>query len=242
MHVGRQLIAEHGRLSVEVLATRSELSHPEQAWVPTGGTRATREKLIEISAAVRGLAREHGCPSATGTRERTAFDRACASELLRLMNIVPADAANDGVWTFLTCLVLPDVAAWRFPDRHEERFLGTPRNTFRRLWWRAYVLDGSWPTADRRSVVGELGEDEIVQVMERPSLAGNPRLARGVCLAFLEHAGRTPGVTRMELMRDAAKRLIRVTPFVALDVLGDGALSRILDAAFSESARVLAGE
>jgi hypothetical protein len=239
MHVGRQLITEHEGLTVEALAARSDLSHPEQAWVPTGGMRAARQRLGDIRQAVRDLARRQGYPALAGPRERTAFDRSCAGELLRLMNIVPADAASDGVWTFLTCLVLPDVSAWRFPDRHEERFLGSPRNTLRRLWWRAYVLDGTRSDSDGTSVVEALGEDEVVQVMERPSLAGNPRLARRVCLAFLEGAAKTPALGRMELMRDAAKRLIRLTPFVALDGLGTKALDDILSAVFAESARML---
>ncbi|MGH7553509.1 MAG: DUF6339 family protein [Longimicrobiales bacterium] len=143
------------------------------------------------------------------------------------------------MWTFLACQVLPDVAAWRFPDRHEERLLGTPRNTFRRLWWRAYILDGSRSTSDSTLVVDELGEDEVVQVMERPSLAGNPRLARHMCLVFLELAARTPQVSRMELMRDTAKRLIRLTPFIALDALDDDVLAGILHSVFSESVRML---
>jgi hypothetical protein len=155
------------------------------------------------------------------------------------MNIVPADAANDGVWTFLACQLLPDVATWRFPDRHEERLLGTARNTFRRLWWRAYILDGGRSTSDNTIVVNELGEDEVVQVMERPSLAGNARLARRMCLVFLELVVRTPQVSRMELMRDTAKRLIRLTPFIALDALDDDILADILRSAFSESAGTL---
>ena len=156
------------------------------------------------------------------------------------MDIVPADAAHGGVWTFLACVVLPDVAVWRFPDRNEERLLGTPRNTFRRRWWRAYVLDGARSRPNDRKVVDELGEDEVVQVMERTALAGNPRLARRVCVTFLELAARAPQVGRMEVMRDAAKRLIRLTPFVAFDSLGDQALNAVVEAAFSESSKMLA--
>jgi len=100
------------------------------------------------------------------------------------MEIVPADAAEPGVWAFLCCVAVPDLACWRFPGRTRERLLGGPRNALRRLWWRAYVLD----RGSREGLSGRLGEDETVQIMERPTLAGNPRVATTLADAHLRRA------------------------------------------------------
>ena len=50
---------------------------------------------------------------------------------------------------------------------NEERFIGQPRNAFRRLWWQSYTLAGvNQPVGDSEP----LGEDELVQISNaRPS-------------------------------------------------------------------------
>ena len=145
--------------------------------------------------------------------------------LYRKMQIVPADAASEGVWSFLTLIVLPDVAVWRFPQRTPERLIGRPRNVFRRYWWRARSLG-----ANPGDPTPELGEDQLVQIMERPSICGNRRLARTFARAVIEAATSSPGVGLEPLMRDTAKRLVRLTPFVCFEALSDDELgSQILD-------------
>lgn len=123
------------------------------------------------------------------------------------MQIVPADAANEEVWSFLTLVVLPEVALWRFPDKKDERFIGRPRNTFRRLWWRAYVLAGE--NRPGAATSDPLGEDELVNIFERPSIVRTASLAQAMTKA-IRALPSTPGVARSEVMRELAKRMRRL--------------------------------
>jgi hypothetical protein len=222
-------------VGVEDLGGRSRLSHSLATFAPTGGSRATESKLEEVRDLVYGLATDAGYPTDGSDATRTAFDRQCAMELYRTMEIVPADAAAPGVWAFLGCVVLPDFVTWRFPRKTPERFLGGHRNAFRRLWWRAYVL-GVGDGED--SLVRSLAEDEVVQIMERPTLGGNPRVARSLARSFLRALENT-SAGRMELMREAAKRLLRLTPIVSLDALDDSSLADVTDEVVSGALEAL---
>jgi hypothetical protein len=145
------------------------------------------------------------------------------------MDIVPADAAASGVWSFLSLVVLPDVVIWRYPKRSPDRLLGHPRrNALRRLWWRAHVL-GAGP----QDPPAHLGEDAI---MERTTLGGDPRVARSLCQAYFHVVSRDSDLPPMRLMREATKRLIRLTPFMALGALADDALERLMIEVVGEAA------
>jgi hypothetical protein len=133
------------------------------------------------------------------------------------MDILPADAAHEGVWSFLSLVLVPDVALWRFPNRglreDYERLLGRPRNVFRRLWWRAYAMGEE---ASQR-----LLEDEAVAIMERPTIGGNTRIASAVAATHLQVIAETPEVSRTELLREVGKRLRRLSAVITLGALED---------------------
>ena len=156
-----------------------------------------------------------------------------------MMGVVTADAAEEGVWSFLSLVLTPEIGPWRFPDRAEDRLLGRPRNVFRRLWWRAWALGPDLDVAPEGC--SPLGEDEFVQIMERPSLGGNQRTARALrdALWRAECGGSTVG--RSELMRQVTRRLRAVRSHVALDVLSGQQLSNLLDDLTSSSHRALSG-
>ena len=199
----------------EELRLAGSTSHPGIEYYATG-SRVSKERLREIAAAVRKKADELGFPGPPGTAGQGRFDRAMPPLLYKQMRIVPADAASEGVWSFLTLILLPDVAVWRFPQQTQERLIGRPRNVFRRYWWRAHSLGAS--PGDPAS---ELGEDQLVQIMERPSICGSRKLARRFARIVIRAAASNPGVGIEPLMRDAAKRLVRLTPFVCFEALPD---------------------
>ena len=102
------------------------------------------------------------------------------------MQIIPADASHPGPWSFVTLVLLPDVASKRFPDLHENRLTGTYRNTFRRCWWRHHVLgDLEFPPGST-----PLGEDELVKIFERSKMARDHRLAKALALGIVAYQGR----------------------------------------------------
>lgn len=236
--VAHSLILDRGAASPSDLAAQSTLSHPDAEPSATGGHPVDAHRLGEVRAAIRKIADDAGYPRALGTSTQS-FDRPVGSMLLRLMDVVPADAAEEGVWSFLTLIVVPEIGPWRFPGRSEERLVGRPRNVLRRTWWRAWALgpdleyapDGCTP----------LGEDESVQIMERPSLGGNRRTA-GALQAALWRAERSGlPAARSEIMRELARRLRAVKSHIALDALDDAALSDLLDRLTGEALKSMSG-
>ena len=220
-------LAELAELDGDIAAARERaaVSDPAAAPVATGPPPVPIEVVEHIATSVRDLARELNYPNALTRPRVSAFDVRCGELLHSQMQVVPADAASEGVWSFLTLVVLPDVALWRFPTGVPARFLGMPRNTFRRLWWRAYTLEGANdPGASERE---PLGEDELVGIFERSSIAGNASLARAMTRA-VRALSPEPGVPRSEVMRDLAKRVRRLLAYISVAVLDDRALDGIV--------------
>jgi hypothetical protein len=222
---------------LDELARGHSLTHPSATFAPTGGNAAAESDLLRVRTSIVDAATAAGYPDVSTARGFGQFDHECARGLYEAMRIVTADAASPGVWAFIACVVAPDVACWRFANRTEERLLGGPRNTFRRLWWRMRVLG-----SDGEMLLGSLGEDELVQVMERPTIGGSPRVATHLCHAFLEMSASTPGIGRMNLMREAAKRMIRLAPSISLDALDVVALDQLVREVLTDSVVAQGGE
>ena len=207
-------------------------------WYPTG-PRQTDEVLLRVRSAVLDVARRHGFPRQLANRSSTArdFDREVGQVLIDTMKIEPVDAAQEGVWSFVSLVLLPDVALWRWPNERArddyERLVGRPRNVFRRLWWRTYVLGEELSSA--------LLEDEAVAIMERPTIGMDLRLSRAVVREHLRVAAERPGQSRQELMRQSAKRIRRLAALVAFTALDDTGLTRLASEVVNASADALTG-
>lgn len=213
----RQLMEELRALSPEERREVAAVAHPAAGPVPTGGRPVPGQRIRAVQDAVREWADECGWPepNARGAVATREFDNGAGEELLARMQIVPSDAAAEGVWSFMALVVLPDVAFWRFPSGNEDRLVGRPpRHVFRRLWWQQFVLQG----ANSEELPGRpLGEDELVGIFERPSLAQHPPLARSMVSAV---RGVSHG-PRSEVARDLAKRVLRTAAVVNVAALDD---------------------
>jgi hypothetical protein len=228
-----ELLEEIRGLPFESLRGRSQLSHADATFY-TAGTPVPEATLVELRDAVRAVVDELGIARSERLGD-AAFDQRLPGILHRVMAIVPADAATEGVWSFISLVLLPEAAVWRWPKMHVDRMTGHYRNVFRRLWWRAEILGGG---GDDPPVL--LGEDQLVAVMERPTIGGERRLARSFCRAVLNHMELRPDAGGgMALMREAAKRLIRFTPFVAMGALKDKELEAIMQEIVGDAARSL---
>jgi hypothetical protein len=199
--------------------------HPAQELPASGGVPITKAQLRELRSAVVEVAKEAGFPGKL-PGATAAVDKALTVEIRKHLPVTPHAASDRGAWTFITCCVLPDIAAWRFPKRAPERFLGdVNRNTFRRLWWRAEVLgdppEVSDPVWDR--------EDVLVQIMERPGLSGNPDAARAICDAFRSRMRGVEGSRAEPLMRNFLLRVMRRAAFTRLELLSPNERRVILD-------------
>ena len=142
---------------------------------PVGGCSALKTRQLEQ------LRERHTPGLHTSTECRTASSNCLSLKAARLLRqalpMSANEASHEEVWSYHCCWLL-DVAVWRFGvDADERRFIGNVnRNTFRRLWWRAEILG---PDID----LTKLGEDELVNIMERPTIASDRRLARTIALS-----------------------------------------------------------
>lgn len=231
--VAHALILERAQSSPTELVALSTLSHPDAEPSATGGQPVDQQRLTRVREAVRDLAGHAGFPNPMARSVAQRFDRQCGSALNQLMEIVPADAAEEGVWSFLTLVVVPEVGPWRFPGQADERLIGRPRNVLRRTWWRAWALGPDLEQAP--SGCTPLGEDESVQIMERPSLGGNRRTARAMQSALWRAETNGLKAARSDVTRELARRLRATKSQISLDSLDDSALSILLDQLTAEA-------
>ena len=247
--VALSMALEGAKADINKLYSECATEHPATIFGTTGGTRVSTQKIEELRKTVTELAKKCAFPRKPSQDQARRFDASCAALLYDNMAITAHEAAQYGVWQFLCCVVMPHLVRWRFPGRSEgttpNRYLGGVRNTFGRLWWRALIFAGD-RTQSAEHTLQSLKEDELVQIMERPTLSGNRMLSRQVATTFLDLIAAKPAAVedagRMRLMREAQKRLMRLFPIVAFDLLDQQRIAAIVRAQFLESLAVLQRE
>jgi hypothetical protein len=198
------------------LALISATSHPEVVFAATGGTRVAENALQQLRGRMLEAAGRLGAPTSTRQDKVVAFDPEAGQILHDHLSITPGEASRDEWWSFLSIILLPDLATWRFPDQNERRFLGGVRNVFQRMWWRAYLLrdadnpDPWW--------LLKLPEDALVGLMERPGISSNREVSREIARGIAEVANLGPAV-REDAWRDAYKQIRQRFPLVNFDAL-----------------------
>ncbi|AXE53946.1 hypothetical protein [Aurantimicrobium sp. MWH-Uga1] len=150
----------------------------------------SEEDLMSLRLKTLELATKFGFPT-TRTRldgqSANQFDIELASLLYNEMEIIPAEAADDEVWWFITLFLLPDVALWRFPLANEVsaespatwhvRFMDRRRGFFRQAWWRYFLLG--------KEVCEVFNEDEFLNLVDRVALSGYKPLAEALSFEFI---------------------------------------------------------
>src|SRR5690606_10063915 len=97
------------------LRSRCEVEHPDAAPVAVGGVQVPASTIRETQTGLRALADGLGFPEPVTGARVSSFDQPATRFLHETMHIVPGDAASPGVWSFLSLVVAPDVALWRWP-------------------------------------------------------------------------------------------------------------------------------
>lgn len=233
-HSAAELLKLHLSNGIAEIASGMPDLTPPITYTPVGGQRIENGQLEQLRIDILRLAHEHGMPNRI--IEPSVFEGRAARLLRETLPMSANEASHEEVWSYLTCCWLLDVAVWRFGvDADERRFIGNVnRNTFRRLWWRAEILG---PDIE----LTKLGEDELVNIMERPTIASDRRLARTVALEFLARVHEGAAESRMQLMREAMKRLLRLTPLVAFQALNDDQMRTVVESCFTAAADGLVG-
>jgi hypothetical protein len=234
-----QLAGERRLLAISEAASVASPDHVTAIYTPTGGARASLQDIQQLRDGLLSVAKVRGYPATGDETSRHAFDADAATILHSSMHLEPSEASRPGVWEFLTCVVLCDLVRWRFPGGVDgtplERFIGGRRNTFQRLWWRAFVFYDS-QTNQPYELLGSLGEDEVVQIMERPFLSGSRGLSRTIARELLVASKRHTRVSRRILIREVQKRLRRLAAFTSFDAIDDADLAPFIRSVFDEVA------
>lgn len=201
---------------------------------PTGGEAPTSADLQAWRHDVMG--RLQG--TRTGTKKHNDRHGAVLGQAIsECIDPSPSDAAHDGVWSYLSLWLFPDVVLQRWGitsgeelpvDRWVGAALGRDRNYLKLSWRRWQVLgdlmfEGTSP----------LGEDEFGALLERTSMARNTRLIRAAALQVLEFSGTS---SRMDFTRTFMKELTYLSGPLQLDALNDEELEELAQEVASEVA------
>jgi hypothetical protein len=233
------LAIELAKLKVAECRMRRRLSHSDTVVSPTGGAPASERHLRALAEELTSTAEQYGYPNEC--KAGGACDLGWAVVLHEQLDVSPHEAAADGMWHFMTCVLVPDLVRWRWggasTEAVSERWVTvrrSGRNCFGRLWWRANVLQDS-DCSDAYALLKDLGEDEVVQIMERPNLAGNRFLARATARAVVDFSRRHPSINRGNLLREVQKRLMRYGAFIEFQALEASSLSALLSQVIDEA-------
>lgn len=214
------LSSEYARTSIDQLGKRWSPESEFSNFYSTAVDKVDPNHLTAIRGEILSIAVSNQFPSSHPRGGYTGFDQRASVMLFEMMDIIPADAGSDEVWSFLTLILLPDIAHWRWPNTKSlpnyERIIGRPRNAFRRLWWRCYSLGPASSAC--------LLEDEAVSIMERTTFGGNPFLAKSIAETHLSVVNNNTSVPRTDLLREVMKALRRLAPFTAFTGMPESAV------------------
>lgn len=226
-----QLALTLSTASLEQARLGARTSHRAAAPEPWGQP-VTDGRIADVQARLRELADGRGWPKRLDPAGAAEVDRGWGRLLHEGMQIMPVDAADEGVWSFLALVVVPDLSLWRWPGAHRDRFIGLSQHAFGRLWWREWVL-GSDMTGDV-GTAAPLSEDELVALFRRRDLVANPVVARAI-VRGVQRSG-VEGPARLATMKRVVVDLLRLTPARCLDVLDEVELDQLVREVASGSA------
>jgi hypothetical protein len=233
------LHSEYQGLGLSELTARHNTTHISAVFVATGGDRVSPSDLAELRAKVVVLACEAGFPGESDQSARAKFDLALAELLHSEMGLVPAEAASGDVWAFLSLVLLPDVAYWRYPGPGPDRVQASDitRHVFGRLWWRAHLVHAPAEPEPYAAlaILGEAAFDQIYA--RRRALGGSPYLVKAILRVWggVDRAG----MNERDVLRDFLKRLLRLAPFMCFEAMQDRQLDAELLRAADESVQAL---
>ncbi|WP_018295833.1 DUF6339 family protein [Corynebacterium lubricantis] len=206
-------------------STHNQMAYPP----PVAAKIPTTAQLQNLRNGIIDIASGYGFPVRKSIKSSTMsdFDVELGNFLLAELYITPAEAGVEEVWSFLSLVLVPDVVAWRFPNKSKnpefERWIGRPRNVLRKAWWRAYVLGPALNT--------KIGEDEGVNIMERPTFGMNPLLARIIVEIHISKSNEFE-FAKSEVLRRVMVQLGKFVSFVDLDCLPEEQLRTLVEEAY----------
>jgi hypothetical protein len=248
--IAEPLLAELALARPADLDPGDELRYPKAITQPTGGLPITNALLKELREPIVTAARKHGFPGSRPT-SFLDFELEVAETLAQWPPLWDAEGTPSGealrsdCWTFITVVVLPDVALWRWPAWGGEdspggrswkgRMVGGMRNAFQRIFRRVMCLDRGVDHPDRWGLIRQLQEDDFSAILERPGLSSNREIA--VCLgeeylAMKQRLSLRTAGFRQEVYRQATKAIRAYGVVQPLDLMSAENRARLIEDAF----------
>jgi len=248
--VAEPLLAQLVESSLVDLDPGDELFFSKAITQPTGGIPITDETLKQLRDSILTAARNHGFPE----RRPTSFLRfelevaevlAEWEPLWKSDGVPSGEALRNDCWSFITIVVLPDVALWRWPAKSSEenaggrswkgRMVGGSRNTFQRIFRRIMCLDRGAGHPDRWGLIRDLQEDDFSAILERPGLSSNREIAVSLGEEYISMKLRLSQVSaglRQDVYRQATKAIRAYGVVQPLDLMSAENRSRLIKDAF----------
>lgn len=245
------LLIEMAEKAYSELEPVTELRHPQAITLPTGGLPVSEAMLRELRESVVTAARNHGFPgrrpaSFLGFELEVAESLADWAPLWDKLNVPSGEALRNDSWTFITIVILPDVALWRWPPKADQggtenrawkgRMLGGSRNTFQRIFRRVMCLDRGIDHPDRWGLIRELQEDDFSAILERPGLSSNRNIAISLgeeYLAMKDRLRERSADARQTVYRQATKAIRAYGVVQPLDLMTAETRQQLIHDAFS---------
>lgn len=234
----------------EAMEPGDEFRHSQAIAQTTGGQPISDVLLKQLRDPIVTSARKHGFPR---TRPTSFLDfelevaevLATWAPLWKGQGQPSGEALRNDCWTFITVVVLPDVALWRWPAKSDEdgpgsrswrgRMVGGTRNAFQRIFRRVMCLDRGVEHPDRWGLIRRLQEDDFSAILERPSLSSNREIA--VCLgeeylAMKQRLSQLTAAMRQDVYRQATKAIRAYGVVQQLDLMPAENRAQLIQYAF----------
>ena len=243
-------LAQLAETSLADLDPGDEHTYSQAITQPTGGLPIRDALLKQLRDSILTAARNHGFPENRPTSflrfELEVAEVLAEWEPLWKSDGVPSgEALRNDCWSFITIVVLPDVALWRWPAKSSEenaggrswkgRMVGGSRNTFQRIFRRIMCLDRGAGHPDRWGLIRDLQEDDFSAILERPGLSSNRDIAVSLgeeYIAMKQRLSQVSAGLRQDVYRQATKAIRAYGVVQPLDLMSAQNRSRLIQDAF----------
>lgn len=231
------ILRDQAALDYDQLSRYWEEKSDVAIFAPVGGSPVAKADLESLRKFIVASAIASGYPGTSARVKRAAFDLTLSTGL-PAFPIPIGEGLRPEVWAWIAVVLVPHILRWRWGgggrDVPSDRGAGSIyRNAFARLWHAGRILDRGQGASERWGYLEAMGADQMVALLERPSLGSNPLIARAIADVWT----RLPDSQRSErLFREAMKTFLISAAVVELDALTPPELKSMAKGTFEQTA------
>ena len=114
-HFAQELAKSFEDKNVNELLDHHNSSHNEASPSSVGGIPVNESVLMELRDKVLLEVKSMGFPETANNLAKQDFDYKIESYSTKSLNICVGEASRNEVWSFIGCVLMPDIVSWRFP-------------------------------------------------------------------------------------------------------------------------------